>query len=64
MLCIALVLAMELLNSTIEALCDYVSAERHELIRKAKNMAAGAVLVVSIAAFAVGLIIFLPKILI
>lgn len=62
-LAIGTVLAAEAVNSAIEALSDLVSPGYHELIRKAKDLAAGAVLLVAIAAATVGLIIFIPRIL-
>jgi hypothetical protein len=40
-----------------------VSKEYHDLIKKTKDLAAGAVLVSAIVAVIVGLIIFVPKIL-
>lgn len=61
---IGLVLAMEAVNSAVEALCDKVSPQRDPLIEKSKDLAAAAVLLVALAAFVCGLIIFLPKILI
>lgn len=55
------VLAAEAVNSSIEALADLVSPQYNEAIKKTKDMAAGAVLIMAIAAAAVGLIIFVPK---
>lgn len=60
---IALVLGAELMNSAIEYLCDVVSKEYHPAIRDAKDMAAGAVLILSIGAAIIGSIIFIPHIL-
>ena len=60
---IGLVIAAEIFNTAIEWFCDFVEPNHHEKIGLIKDAAAGAVLVLSIAAFAVGLIIFLPKIL-
>lgn len=60
-LCIGCVLMAEAFNSAIEALADKVSCERDPLIGKAKDLAAGAVLLMVFAAVAAGLIIFLPK---
>lgn len=40
-----LVLAVELLNSAIEAVTDRVGAERHELSGRAKDMGSAAVLI-------------------
>lgn len=59
---IGVVFAMEAFNTAIEKLCDFVSPEYHALIGKVKDLAAAAVLVVSIIAAIVGIIIFLPKI--
>lgn len=60
-LCIALVFAMEFLNSAIENLADFVSPQKHALIKKAKDLAAGGVLIAAIAALVVGLVVFVPK---
>lgn len=59
--CTGLVLGLECLNSALEALCDTLHPERHEDIRRCKDMAAGAVLIAAIAAAAVGLILLGPK---
>ena len=53
---IGTVLAAEAINSSIEALSEY-----NEAIKRTKDLAAGAVLILSIAAAITGLIIFLPK---
>lgn len=55
---IALVIAAELINTAIEDTCDAVTTEQNEHIRRAKDMAAGAVLVLSIAAAAIAVIFF------
>lgn len=60
-LCIGGVLAAEGFNSAIEALADRVSPEYDEAVKRTKDLAAGAVLLIAIAAVAVGLIIFVPK---
>ena len=59
---IGFVLAMEAVNSAIENLSDHVSPERHDLIKKVKDLGAAAVLISAITAFVVGLLIFIPKI--
>lgn len=59
---IAMVLAAEAVNSSIEALADLVSPDYNEAIKRTKDLAAGAVLILAIGAAIVGLIIFVPKI--
>lgn len=60
-LAIGLVLAAEAFNTALEVLADAVHPERHPLVGRAKDIAAGAVLIAAIAATVIGLIIFLPK---
>ena len=54
LLACALVLVAELLNSALEALVDHLHPERHPAVGAAKDIAAGAVLVASVGAVAVG----------
>ncbi len=54
--CIALVLALELANSAVEALVDHLHPERHPNIGKVKDMLAGMVLVMSLASVIVALL--------
>jgi diacylglycerol kinase len=63
LLAMGLVLAAEALNTAIEFLADAVHPEHHPLVGKSKDVAAGGVLLAAIAAAAVGLIVFVPKIL-
>lgn len=49
-----LVLAAELFNTALESLMDHLHPEVHPAIKTAKDCAAGAVLLVSIAALGVG----------
>jgi diacylglycerol kinase len=58
--CIAMVIATETVNTSIERLSNRVSKEHHELIRDAKDLAAGAVLVVSVASAMIGLLRIWP----
>ncbi len=62
MLCCGAVLALELLNTAIERAVDLASPGKCPLAGAAKDIAAGAVLVISLFAAAVGLIIFIPYI--
>ncbi|XWW46524.1 diacylglycerol kinase family protein [Fibrella sp. USSR17] len=56
-----LVMAAESFNTALEKLADRVTTERDPLIRAAKDLASGGVLIVAIVAFVVGLLIFVPK---
>jgi diacylglycerol kinase len=58
---IALVWAMEAVNTVIEKLVDHLFQEYHETARITKDVSAGAVLICAIVAMVCGLIIFLPK---
>lgn len=58
-----LVMALELVNTAVEAVVDLVTEERKPLAKIAKDTAAGAVLIAAIMAVVIGCIIFLPKIL-
>src|SRR5487761_2124626 len=57
-LCIALVVSLELVNTAIESLVDLLIATHHPLAKTAKDAAAGAVLVGSIASVIVGYLVF------
>jgi diacylglycerol kinase len=63
-LCIGIVLATELLNTAIEFLTDLVSPEYNKRAGLVKDMSAGAVLVIAVCALVIGLIIFVPKLLV
>jgi diacylglycerol kinase len=60
---IGLVLTAEALNTVVEALTDLCTDQFHPLAKVAKDTAAGAVLISSVAALGVGLAVFLPKLL-
>jgi diacylglycerol kinase (ATP) len=57
-LCVALVIALELVNTAIEAIVDLMTVAHHPLAKVAKDAAAGAVLVASMAAVIVGYLVF------
>ena len=63
LLCIGLVFGMEMVNTAIENIVDLVSPNHHPLAGKAKDIAAGAVLISAIISVIVGLLVFGPKIL-
>ena len=58
LLCIGLVLGLEMMNSAIESLVDLVTLERNPLAGKIKDIAAGAVLLVSLISVVIGVIVF------
>ena len=57
---IALVWAAEAINTAFEHLCDVVQPEFHASVKRAKDIAAAAVLVCAIAAVAVGVLTIWP----
>lgn len=58
LLCIGLVLGLEMMNSAIEGVVDLITREHNPLAGKVKDIAAGAVLLVSVISVAVGVIVF------
>lgn len=61
--CMGLVITAEIMNTAIETVVNLVSPHYHQLAGKAKDLAAGAVLVAAITAAIIGTIIFLPYLL-
>ncbi|MBR3339204.1 MAG: diacylglycerol kinase family protein [Lachnospiraceae bacterium] len=57
-----LVTSLELVNTSVEAVVDLVTEEKKPLAKKAKDAAAGAVLIAAIFAALIGLAIFVPKV--
>jgi diacylglycerol kinase len=58
---IGAVFLTELLNSSIESMADRIDPEWNELIMRAKDYSAAAVLISAIVAIVVGGLIFIPK---
>lgn len=58
----SMVFICELINTSLEALADFASPEKHPQIKKVKDLAAGAVLISALSALITGVIIFAPKI--
>jgi diacylglycerol kinase (ATP) len=58
-LAITLVLVAEIINSSIETLADHLHPSQHPSIKIAKDMAAGAVLLASLAAAMIGALLVL-----
>ncbi|MFY8126880.1 MAG: diacylglycerol kinase family protein [Chitinophagaceae bacterium] len=61
-LCIGIVLSLEIVNTAIEKLCNYLSLDFHPSIKIIKDVSAGAVLLFCLVSLVIACIIFLPKI--
>lgn len=64
-ICITLfgiVISAELFNTAIETIVDMITPYREPKAKLAKDISAGAVLVLAISSIIIGLIIFIPKI--
>ena len=59
-LCFGVMLSAELMNTAIERLGDRASPEFDRLVRDAKDVAAGGVLVCALACVAAGYMLFIP----
>ena len=57
------VIALELMNTVVEAVVDLASPQFHPKANVAKDVAAGAVLVSAVGAVLVGAVIFVPRVL-
>lgn len=62
LLCIGAVFALEIINSAIENLADLVCQEKNDFVKKAKDLAAAAVLTAAIVSVVIAMFIFVPKI--
>lgn len=60
--CSMLVMALELVNTAIEYLCDTITKDIHPAIKIIKDVSAGAVLLAAAGSVVTGIIIFFPKI--
>jgi diacylglycerol kinase len=60
-LAISLVMVAEMINTSMEFMCDAITLVHNENIKWAKDVSAGAVLVAAIFAALVGLMVFLPQ---
>jgi len=62
-LTIASVLSLEAVNTAVESAVDLASPDLHPTAKRAKDLAAGAVLIAVLASVCVGLVLFVPKLL-
>lgn len=60
-LAIVAVWTAEALNTAFEFLCDVASPEFHPLVKEAKDVAAGAVLLSAVGAVIIGALVFVPR---
>lgn len=60
-LAFGLVLSIEGLNTAVEKVADFVHPDYHERIGFIKDIAAGAVFFAALTAIAIGLLIYLPR---
>lgn len=60
-LVIGLVLTTEIINSSIERIIDYIKPDIHPAAKVIKDMGASAVLISAMISVIIGLIVFLPK---
>jgi diacylglycerol kinase len=58
LICIGIVIGLELINTAIERLVDMVSPEWKEQAGQIKDIAAAAVMIVSLVSLAIGVVIF------
>jgi len=61
LLCCALVISAEAINTAIEKMCDVLHPEKGEKIGVVKDIAAGAVLVCALFSAAVGCVVFFSR---
>jgi diacylglycerol kinase (ATP) len=60
-LCIALVLVVESVNTGIETMCDLISPGHHPQIKRAKDISAAAVLIAAAGAVILALLLYGPR---
>jgi diacylglycerol kinase (ATP) len=60
LICIGLVWSAELFNTALELIVDKITKEQEEWARKTKDASAGAVLILALMALVIGIIIWLP----
>lgn len=64
LLCSALIISLEMINTAVETLCNFITLNHHNKIEKIKDVTAGAVLVAAVISVVCGIIIFIPKLII
>ena len=64
LLAIGLVISLELINTAVEYTIDMTMPEINPLAKAAKDISSGAVLISAIIALIIGIIIYLPKVIV
>lgn len=59
-LAIAFVLSIEILNTSVEQICDFIHPQKNRKIKSIKDMGAAATLIAAIGSSVIGLLVFLP----
>jgi len=59
---IGFVIVLEIINSAIENISDFISPEKNDSIKKIKDLAAAGVLISALTALVIGFIVFIPKV--
>ena len=62
LLSIGLVVVLEVINTVVENIADFISPETNESIKKIKDLSAAAVFIGSLTVILIGCVIFIPKI--
>jgi len=62
LLAIGFVITLEIINTVLENIADYVSPGYNEMIKRVKDLSAAAVFISALISVVIGLLIFLPKI--
>ncbi|MFM2360576.1 MAG: hypothetical protein RLY16_2569, partial [Bacteroidota bacterium] len=62
LICMGIVISLEMVNTSVEAICNQMEPGYHPAVKIIKDVAAGAVLFASMVSLALAALIFLPKI--
>lgn len=62
-LAMGLVIGLEVMNTSIEEIVNFISPERREEAKRMKDLAAGAVLIAALAAVSIACILLVPRLL-
>lgn len=60
-LCSAILMALEMINTSIELICNFIEPNINSKIKEIKDISAGSVLLFTMFTFLIGCLIFIPK---